>query len=102
MKKDGLISVQEAADFLHISRPTLNTRRQHYKFNEIKDGNSVLLKKKELLFLYAKENPVLPTLNLVVTENDKIEDLIVDEDTLDLRKINLIDAYGAISLIVAS
>lgn len=102
MRSDGLLSIQEAASFLRVSRPTINARREQYGFKEIKDGKSTLLQKKDLLSLYTKEHFVLPSLNLVVTENDKIDDLFIDSNSLDLRKINLIDAYGAISLIVAS
>ncbi len=97
---DGYLSISEASDFLKISRPTLNARRLQFKLSELKDGNKTLLKKSELLSLYAHEHPRQPNLNLLVIEEDKISDLIVDENTFDLRLINVIDAYGAISLIV--
>lgn len=99
---DGYLSLNHAADFLGISRPTLNTRRRDYGLTEIKDGASTLLKKSELLPLYAQEHPAQGSINLVVTEKDKIDSLTVDENTLDLRKINIVDAYGAISLLVAA
>ena len=97
---DGYLSLQQAAAFLGLSRPTLNARRRERTFSEITDGPRTLLKKEELLELYAKERLVSPSLNLVVTENDKIDSLTADENTLDLRKINLIDAYGTMSLLV--
>ncbi len=99
---DGYLSIVEASIFLKISRPTLNSRRKQLNLSELQDGNRTLLKKSELLTLYAKENPCAPSLNLVATEGDRLDNVIVDETTFDLRKINVVDAYGAISLIVAA
>lgn len=102
MKLDGYLSLQQAAHFLEVSRPTLNARRAENKLSEIRDGQKTLLKKAELLSLYVKDHPVIGNLNLVATEKDKIDSLSIDGNTLDLRKINIADAYGAISLLTAS
>ena len=99
---DGYLSIIEASNFLKISRPTLNARRKQLNLSELHDGNRTLLKKSDLLKLYAKENPCVPSLNLVATEVDPLDNVIVDDTTFDLRKINIVDAYGAISLIVAA
>jgi len=97
---DGFLSLNQAAQFLGISRPTFNVRRTQFKLNEIQEGRSVWINKAELLTVYAKEHLVLGISNLVVTETDTTQQLVIDKNTLDLRRINLIDAYGAISLLV--
>ena len=68
MRKDGLLSIQEAAEFLQLSRPTFNSRRKKLNLSEMIDGNSLLLKKQDLLLLYANEHLVLPVLNLEIKE----------------------------------
>lgn len=97
-----LLSLSEAAEFLGISRPTFNVRRLENKFNEITDGNKTLIKKSDLLGLYAKEQYRTQFLNLIVTEDDSLEKILIDKNTFDLRLINLIDGYGIISLITVA
>lgn len=99
---DYWYSTSDAAKFVGLSRPTFNQRREVMKFNELRKGAKVLIPKSELLSLYAKEVMPGSAKNLVVTANDGLEPLFVDKDTLDLRKINVIDAYGIISLVTAS
>ena len=97
-----LLNLSEAAEFLGISRPTFNARRLEYKFKEISVGNKTLIKKSDLLNLYAKEQYRTPFLNLVVTDDDSIEKILIDKNTFDLRLINLIDGYGIITLITTA
>lgn len=102
MNINGYLSIIEAAAFVGVSRPTFNSRRKQLNLNEVKDGNRTIIKKSDLLGLYAKENACIPILNLVVTEQDRLSNVLVDDTTFDLRKINIVDAYGAISLMVAA
>lgn len=92
----------DAAKFVGLSRPTFNHRREVLKFTEQRKGAKTLIPKSELLSLYAKEIMPGSATNLVVTEDNVLGPLFVDEHTLDLRKINVIDAYGIISLVTAS
>ena len=98
----NLISLSEAAEFVGISRPTFNVRRIEYKFSEVHEGNKTLIPKCELLKLYSKENHRSQYLNLILTEDDTLEKIFVDENTLDLRLINFIDGYGIITLITTA
>lgn len=97
-----LLSLSEAAKFLGISRPTFNARRKEFKLNEIEEGSKTLIKKSDLLRLYVKEHYRSPFLNLIVTDDDLLEKILIDQNTFDLRLINVIDGYGIISLITAA
>lgn len=98
----GYLSISEAAQFVGLSRPTFNERRERLKLKALADGNKVLIKKSDLLELYAQEVPCSPHLNMVVLESDRIESLYVDGDTWDLRKLDVIDGYGIVSLVTTA
>lgn len=97
-----LLSLSEAAEFLGLSRPTFNVRRSKYKFNEVAEGSKTLVKKSDLLELYVKEHYRSAFLNLIVTDDDSLEKILIDPNTFDLRLINFIDGYGIISLITTA
>ncbi len=96
------LSISEAARFLKISRPTFNIRRLKYKFKEIIEGSKICIKKSELLNIYANEHYNNQNVNLILTENDSIEKILIDHNTFDLRLINLIDGYGIITLMTTA
>lgn len=99
---DDLISVSEAALFMGVSRPTFNMRRKEHKFEEITEGAKTLIKKSALLALYAKEHHRSPCFNITLFDEASIKELLIDQNTFDLRLINLIDGYGIITLITTA
>lgn len=80
----------------------LSGANNEYKFNEIIEGKKTLIKKSDLLSLCTKEQYRTQLLNLIVTDDDLLEKILIDKNTFDLRLINLIDGYMIISLITTA
>lgn len=100
MSVSDLITVNECCELLKISRPTLNQRRSELGLEEVSVGRNVFLKRAEVLNkLYTQQFPVKATVNLALLQQSfDITETLIDANTVDLRRINLIDPYGVISL----
>ena len=101
MNNLDVISLKESCKLLNMSRPTFNKRREELGLKEITKGRSIFFKKSEILNkLYAQNFLVEATVNLTqIQPNFDLSHVLVDKHTVDLRKINVIDPYGIISLL---
>jgi hypothetical protein len=101
MKSSELINVNQCCDLLKISRPTFNKQSKSLQLSGIQKGRSTYYKKIEILNrIYVHAFNVQETIDLVlINQSFDISDILVDEFTMDLRKINRIDPYGIISLL---
>lgn len=101
MKSLDLISLQKCCGLLKMSRPTFNKRRNELNLTEVSRGRSIFFKKSEILNkLYTQSFFAEPTVNLVqIQQQFDLANILVDKYTVDLRRINVIDPYGVISLL---
>lgn len=84
-----------------MSRPTFIEYRKKVRLIEVKKGRSTYFKKIEILNkLYAPAFRVQPTVEFVlINPNFDMKHILVDEFTIDLRMIRLLDPYGIVSLL---
>lgn len=104
---NGLLSIEEAANFLGVSRATFNKIRQENNVPEVMVGKRPRFIKNELLSVLSrrtsysgqqkKRNETKIALNILSSAS--IDDLEVKKNVFDLRLINQIDPYGALSLL---
>jgi hypothetical protein len=99
-EKENFLTICECADFLGLSRPTFNLRRKEYKFLEKRVGTKTYISKAEIIVkAFAKEKFEKPHLNFMLTEKSSGKSIYVDENTLDLRRLSILDAYGVLALL---
>src|SRR3989339_156660 len=106
MKKE-LLSIQEAARFLKVSRPTFNRIRAQKKIPEYVVGKRVFYNNSDLVayienkskssFVSAAKQFAAVGINLLSEQT--IDDLEIRENVFDLRRIKFIDSFGIISLL---
>ncbi len=101
MKSPEFINIEQSCKLLKISRPTFNERRKDTHLKEVTRGRSIYFKKIDVLCkLYVKSFDVQATVDLVlINPTFDITHILIDEFTMDLRKVNLLDPYGVISLL---
>lgn len=101
MKSPELINIEQCCKLLKTSRPTFNERRKVTHLTELVRGRSIYFKKAEILNkLYVNAFDVQATVDFVlINPNFDISHILIDEFTIDLRKIRELDPYGIISLL---
>ncbi len=102
MPRFNLITSQQACEMLRVSRPTWNGIRAEFNLAEIPGPRRLLLFDKfEVLDKVVCGSPsrLTPVDLTFGNANAKIESIKFDENTIDLRAINAIDPYGALSLL---
>lgn len=100
LKRKNTVSLKDACDLLEISRPTFNARRTVHRLREHNEGRRIFFDKAEVLQkLYVPSHPGAETYNFTTLECSPLHKLNIDPTTLDLRRINRIDAFGAIELL---
>lgn len=97
----NLISITDACRLLQISRPTFNARRTQFQLKEIQIGKTKKFLKSELIEkIYAETPPLARDINLtMLEEEDRLSALLIDESSLDLRRLNTIDGFGILTLL---
>ncbi len=100
MYKGDLINGSETCKLLDISRTTLYSYRKKYSISSIKIKKEVKFSKTEILYkLYTQLNPLNSKVSLSIHTKDEFEILKIDDRSYDLRRIEMIDGHGAISLL---
>jgi hypothetical protein len=95
-----LIGLQEALTILRVSRPTFDKIRKEYQLKEFKVGRFTKFSKTELLQrVVVKRFPLGEKFQFCFGYPFNFESLKLDENSYDLRKIDLMDGHAAISFI---
>jgi excisionase family DNA binding protein len=93
-------TIDEVCGLLGISRPTLNAYREKHGIDSVKVKGRVLLKKVDVLkLLYLPLRPEQPKADLTVLSDFAVEAVEVATGVFDLRRIGVIDPFGAICLL---
>ncbi len=97
---DDWISLKNACTLLSVSRPTLNKIRREAKLKEHRLAHRVLLSKIDIIkrVILAKDHPQAKR-NYLVTFPDEFHYIQPLVGVYDLRKIDVIDAYGVMTLL---
>ena len=97
---DEYFTINEACKLLNISRPTLNSYREKYSIKSIKVKGRVLFKKVDILKqLSPSLRPEKQKTELTVLSDFKVEDIEVAPGVFDIRRIGVLDPFGAICLL---
>lgn len=102
MSSLNFISNKEACVFLGVSKPTWNKLRvEHSIEGAIGKRRVVLFDKAEIIQKIVSKKPstVKPVNLMFGNDETTIETIKLDETTFDLRAVNTIDPYGALSLL---
>ncbi len=101
MQSSEWINVNQCCELLKISRPTFNIKCKALKLAGVKKGRATYYKKIDIINkIYSSIFNVQATIDLVlINQNFDISHILIDEFTMDFRKINRIDSYGIISLL---
>lgn len=95
-----IINAEDACELLNISRPTFKKYRQQFGLSEYRIRNRILFSKTEVLQkMYTQLLPIEKKLHFAVFSHNHFEELKINDSIYDLRKIDLIDGHGAISLV---
>jgi hypothetical protein len=94
------VTIAQACKMLHISRLTFQRMRERERYKEIKIGRQIYIRKEEILAKLQLMTHVDTPCNFGVTIADegRLPDLLQD-GTIDLRRIRSIDAFGIVSLL---
>jgi hypothetical protein len=95
-----LIGAEEACSLLRLSRPTFKKYRDQLGITGYRIRSRISFSKTEILQkIYTQLSPLEQKLHFAVFSHNHFEALRVSESIYDLRKIDLIDGHGAISLV---
>lgn len=92
------ISIAQACVLLRITRPTFDAYRKRFKLREIRKGRRAYFSKVEILSKITPKKSRKPVQMTIVSGNTA-DELLIDETTIDLRKIQALDTHGIISLL---
>lgn len=98
MSIDRVISIKEACELLGVSRPTFDAYRKKYRFSETKKGRQIFFSQTELLDKVPPKGQA-GSVSLIVLGDQTVDELLIKDTVFDLRRINLIDPHGVISLL---
>lgn len=102
MVESMLLTIDEAAELIGVSRPTFAKMREQWGLSEIAVGRRVRFLRSEILAKLKGEH--LPVsdhscpASFNIFSKSSIETVKLDEVTFDLRGLNDIDPYGVLSL----
>lgn len=95
-----LIDIDESCRLLGISRATLTIYRKKYSPSSFRIKRSVYLSKTDLLYkIFAVINPLSTMVSLTINQSASFDEFRIDATTYDLRRVNIPDGHGAISLL---
>lgn len=95
-----LISIKDALSILDISRPTFDKVRKEFQLKEFRIGKFTKFSKLEILQkVVTARVPLGEKFSFCFGYEFSFQALKIDSTTYDLRRIELIDGHGAISLI---
>ncbi len=93
-------TIDEACGLLAVSRPTLDAYRERHDIDSVKVKGRVLLKKVDVLkLLHLPLQPDQPKTDLTVLSDFAVEAVEVAPGVFDIRRIGVIDPFGAICLL---
>lgn len=92
------IGITEACKLLNVSRPTFNAYRIKFKLRHSNDGRKLFFSRQEILMKIPPKIAGEPV-DLIIVDDAIIAEIIIAEGVYDLRKINLIDPHGILSLL---
>ncbi len=94
------IGTEEVCLLLGISRPTLRSYRNKFGVSSEKIKKEVIFSKNEILNkLYVQLNPLGEKIDFNMHTKSNISSLKIDDTSYDLRRLDLPDGHGAISLL---
>ncbi|MCK5883168.1 MAG: sensor histidine kinase, partial [Bacteriovoracaceae bacterium] len=100
MRHGDLINLDQCCQILDISRATLTSYRKKYEVSSFKIKQTVFIPKLELLNkIYTIITPLPPKVALMMDGADDFEQIKIDATTYDLRRLDIVDGHGAISLL---
>lgn len=99
MKRNDLVTLNEACDLLQISRPTFNNFRKKYSLEEKREGRKIFFSKLELIEKIIYQSSRSINLQLNALEDSSLLPLFIQDSILDLRGDINMDALGVISLL---
>lgn len=95
-----LIGIEESCKLLGISRATLTIYRKKYSPSSFRIKRSVYLSKTELLYkIFAGITPMPSMASLTINKSVSFDEIKIDPTSYDLRRVNIPDGHGAISLL---
>jgi len=93
-------TINEVCKLLSISRPTLDSYRRKHGIREIKIKGRVLLRKVDILSqLYLPLESGHPKAAFTVLSDFAVEDIEVAPNVFDVRRIGVLDPFGAVCLL---
>jgi excisionase family DNA binding protein len=93
-------TIDEVCELLGVSRPTLNAYRKKHDIGSVKVKGRVLLKKVDVLkLMHLPLRPEQTRIDLTVLSDFAVEAVEVAPGVFDLRRIGVIDPFGAICLL---
>lgn len=97
---ENQITIAEACKFLGISRPTFNKVRDQFKLSFVRIGREHRFRKDEIISKIIQHLPATGgNIDLCISSKDvAVSALKLDENTYDLRRLNLIDGFGMFAL----
>jgi excisionase family DNA binding protein len=98
--KGEYFTIDEVCELLGVSRPTLNAYRKKHDIDSVKVKGRVLLKKVDVLkLMHLPLRPEQTRIDLTVLSDFAVEAVEVAPGVFDLRRIGVIDPFGAICLL---
>jgi len=92
------IGITEACKLLNVSRPTFNAYRIKFKLRKSNDGRKLFFSRQEIL-MKIPPKIVGSSIDLSIVDDATTAEIMIAEGVYDLRKINLIDPHGILSLL---
>lgn len=94
-------TIDEVCKLLSISRPTLNSYRRKYDIREVKTKGRVLFRKVDILsqIYLPLEIEQHPKAEFTVLSDFAVEDIEVAPNVFDVRRVGVLDPFGAVCLL---
>lgn len=93
------IGIKESCEILHVSRPTFDRYRVEYKLQARHSKGRVWFSREEVLGIFRRITLLNEPVSLKLSSTGTFESLKIDSATLDLRRLESLDPFGAVSLL---